>query len=251
MKKNLFYYLFAVICSAGLFASCSDDDDEVVLNPIEGTWRLSPLVSDDNGSYVSGPLALTWTGDAVIDILGMSLPVETAASVIETYVNDLLSPVLTDFTLKERNLTATVNGTSQSAEGLVTYKLSGNNQILLILDMGGVIAKIVGGDSDISIDATTITSLLAALSSDLQSLITNGIPVDYAIAADGNSATFSIDKSLISRLAPIMPLIAGLLPSDGGMIDMVKPVLTDFENIIDHTEELEISLKVVRPSSAE
>lgn len=251
MKKNLFYYLFAVICSAGLFASCSDDDDEVVLNPIEGTWRLSPLVSDDNGSYVSGPLALTWTGDAVIDILGMSLPVETAASVIETYVNDLLSPVLTDFTLKERNLTATVNGTSLSAEGLVTYKLSGNNQILLILDMGGVIAKIVGGDSDISIDATTITSLLAALSSDLQSLITNGIPVDYAIAADGNSATFSIDKNLISRLAPIMPLIAGLLPSDGGMIDMVKPVLTDFENIIDHTEELEISLKVVRPSSAE
>lgn len=251
MKKNLFYYLFAVICSAGLFASCSDDDDEVVLNPIEGTWQLSPLVSDDNGSYVSGPLALTWIGDAVIDILGMSLPVETAASVIETYVNDLLSPVLTDFTLKERNLTATVNGTSLSAEGLVTYKLSGNNQILLILDMGGVIAKIVGGDSDISIDATTITSLLAALSSDLQSLITNGIPVDYAIAADGNSATFSIDKSLISRLAPIMPLIAGLLPSDGGMIDMVKPVLTDFENIIDHTEELEISLKVVRPSSAE
>jgi len=251
MKKNLFYYLFAVICSVSLFTSCSDDDDEVVLNPIEGTWQLSPLVSDDNGSYVSGPLALTWTGDAILDMGGMSLPIEIVAPMIEGYANSLLTPVLTDFTLKERNLTATVNGTSLSAESLVTYKLSGNNQILLILDMGGVIAKIVGGDSDISIDATTITSLLAALSSDLQSLITNGIPVDYAIAADGNSATFSIDKSLISRLAPIMPLIAGFLPSDGDMIDMVKPVLTDFENIIDHTEELKISLKVVRPSSAE
>ena len=29
MKKNLFYYLFAMICSVALFASCSDDDDEV------------------------------------------------------------------------------------------------------------------------------------------------------------------------------------------------------------------------------
>ena len=27
MKKNLFYYLFAVICSVALFTSCSDDDD--------------------------------------------------------------------------------------------------------------------------------------------------------------------------------------------------------------------------------
>ncbi len=31
MKKNLFYYLFAVICSVSLFTSCSDDDDEKVV----------------------------------------------------------------------------------------------------------------------------------------------------------------------------------------------------------------------------
>ena len=28
MKKNLFYYLFTVICSVTLFASCSDDDEK-------------------------------------------------------------------------------------------------------------------------------------------------------------------------------------------------------------------------------
>lgn len=33
MKKNLFYYLFAVICSGTLFTSCSDDDDEKMVNP--------------------------------------------------------------------------------------------------------------------------------------------------------------------------------------------------------------------------
>jgi hypothetical protein len=35
MKKNLFYYLFAVICSVSLFTSCSDDDDEKVVCPVE------------------------------------------------------------------------------------------------------------------------------------------------------------------------------------------------------------------------
>lgn len=29
MKKNLFYYLFTVICSVTLFASCSDDDEVI------------------------------------------------------------------------------------------------------------------------------------------------------------------------------------------------------------------------------
>lgn len=37
MKKNLFYYLFAVICSVSLFTSCSDDDDEKVVCPVGET----------------------------------------------------------------------------------------------------------------------------------------------------------------------------------------------------------------------
>ena len=27
MKKSLFFYLFAVLCTMSLFTSCSDDDD--------------------------------------------------------------------------------------------------------------------------------------------------------------------------------------------------------------------------------
>lgn len=42
MKKNLFYYLFAMICSVALFASCSDDDDEVtgltIVDQVVGTF---------------------------------------------------------------------------------------------------------------------------------------------------------------------------------------------------------------------
>ena len=43
MKKNLFYYLFAMICSVALFASCSDDDDEVTgltIDQVVGTFTV-------------------------------------------------------------------------------------------------------------------------------------------------------------------------------------------------------------------
>ena len=64
MKKNLFYYLFAVICTVGLFTSCSDDDEKVV-NPIPQT-----IFNSENGlqlTYNGAPLLgkkVTFTPDA-------------------------------------------------------------------------------------------------------------------------------------------------------------------------------------------
>lgn len=54
MKKNLFYYLFAVICSVALFTSCSDDDAKVVSPVGETTF------TDANG------LALTYSGVSML-----------------------------------------------------------------------------------------------------------------------------------------------------------------------------------------
>lgn len=64
MKKNLFYYLFAVICTIGLFTSCSDDGEKVV-NPIPQT-----TFNSENGlqlTYNGAPLLgkkVTFTPDA-------------------------------------------------------------------------------------------------------------------------------------------------------------------------------------------
>ena len=64
MKKNLFYYLFAVICTIGLFTSCSDDDEKVV-NPIPQI-----TFNSENGlqlTYNGAPLLgkkVTFTPDA-------------------------------------------------------------------------------------------------------------------------------------------------------------------------------------------
>lgn len=50
MKKNLFYYLFAVICTIGLFTSCSDDDENIPQttfnseNGLQLTYNGAPLL---------------------------------------------------------------------------------------------------------------------------------------------------------------------------------------------------------------
>lgn len=50
MKKNLFYYLFAVICTIGLFTSCSDDDETIPQttfnseNGLQLTYNGAPLL---------------------------------------------------------------------------------------------------------------------------------------------------------------------------------------------------------------
>lgn len=64
MKKNLFYYLFAVICTIGLFTSCSDDDEKVV-NPIPQTTFNSEngLQLTNNGAPLLGK-KVTFTPDA-------------------------------------------------------------------------------------------------------------------------------------------------------------------------------------------
>lgn len=51
MKKNLFYYLFAVICSVALFTSCSDDDDEKMVNPVPQT-----TFTGENGLQLGCPV---------------------------------------------------------------------------------------------------------------------------------------------------------------------------------------------------
>ena len=65
MKKNLFYYLFAVICSVTLFTSCIDDDDEKMVNPVPQT-----TFTGENGlqlTYNGAPMPgkkVTFTPDA-------------------------------------------------------------------------------------------------------------------------------------------------------------------------------------------
>lgn len=52
MKKNLFYYLFAVLCTVSLFASCSDDDDETDNGKGNGQTEVTDISGNYKGSLV-------------------------------------------------------------------------------------------------------------------------------------------------------------------------------------------------------
>ena len=58
MKKKLFYYLFAVLCTATLFTSCSDDDDngkngddQTEVTDISGNYKGNLVVSIDGSAF--------------------------------------------------------------------------------------------------------------------------------------------------------------------------------------------------------
>lgn len=74
MKKNLFYYLLAVICSVSLFTSCSDDDDD-------NSWKQIPeteisgenAVLKVNGSESTGSVQMKVSNgsEAVLTLKGI------------------------------------------------------------------------------------------------------------------------------------------------------------------------------------
>lgn len=77
MKKNLFYYLFAVLCTVTLFASCSDDDDKnpSVTIPVEqefvGTYKgaLSVNVSGIDMGSTNQNVSITKASDNSINLI--------------------------------------------------------------------------------------------------------------------------------------------------------------------------------------
>lgn len=71
MKKNLFYYLFAVVCTVCLFTACSDDDDDntttFTVDNIVGTYNGTLQIKSLNVS-VQAPVKVTKVSDSKITI---------------------------------------------------------------------------------------------------------------------------------------------------------------------------------------
>ena len=74
MKKNLFFYLFAVLCTMPLFTSCSDDDDAPVVIPVDeeiaGNYKgtLQVTVDGTNPISVAQRVSVAEAGDNAIDL---------------------------------------------------------------------------------------------------------------------------------------------------------------------------------------
>ena len=78
MKKKVFYYLFAVLCTATLFTSCSDDDDngkngddQTEVTDISGNYKGNLVVSIDGSAAdpVSQVISIAKSGDQTSQVI--------------------------------------------------------------------------------------------------------------------------------------------------------------------------------------
>ena len=75
MKKNLFFYLFAVLCTMPLFTSCSDDDESVVI-PVDeeiagnygGKLDIKLMGQPISGDGIAQNVSVTKAGDNAISL---------------------------------------------------------------------------------------------------------------------------------------------------------------------------------------
>ncbi|WP_455673703.1 DUF4925 domain-containing protein [Phocaeicola sp.] len=245
MKKNLFYYAFAVICAMSVFTSCSDDDD---VNPILGTWGLSQATVNENDVYTgNGPLAMSWTTPDGTEVLGMTTP--DFAEWIESLGSALLPQVLKDITFKEDgNIIATYSNTGVDLSGTssvtpvwqtsepeyATFKMSGNNQILVFLNLENIMAQ-----ASSKADASDLLPIL--------NLVKEGIPVSYEMSVDGKNVRFFIDKTLVDKVSPLLSLLSGVeLPDMGGMEALVPIIIGQITEALKVTNKIEIGLRLTK-----
>ncbi len=143
MKKNFFYYLFAVICSVALFTSCSDDDDAV------------------KGLTIDNNVVGTFTGD--LSVLQQPIP-NTSITVIKVDANTV-KVALKDFKFGElvigditANCKATLDkeGDDFDLNGQTTLTVAalGNVELPIVIE-GEVDAK----ELDIDINITNVPLL--------------------------------------------------------------------------------------------
>lgn len=159
--KNKF--LLLLILGVTFFASCNDDDDDDD-DAIVGTWKVTSIQTED-GSYVSGPLALNWEveeGTKLSIFPGYDLEIKDVATMGEGFANIALVQVLKDITFQNnRQVVATYSdaGVSLDSEASITpnwktsepkylsYKIVSASQLILYLNMNNILA---GADIDIT-----------------------------------------------------------------------------------------------------
>ena len=66
MKKSIFYYLFAVVCTVCLFTACSDDDNDD---------KVTLIVDNIVGTY-PGKMDIRLTGNSVASDIQLLLLLE-------------------------------------------------------------------------------------------------------------------------------------------------------------------------------
>lgn len=132
MKKSIFYYLFAVVCTVCLFTACSDDDD------------------DNNKTLTVDNIVGTYPGEMDIKLAGTPVVSDMETSISVLKVSDSKVKVsLSNFTIPNLlpapvDIEAECDVTPSTGE----LKLNGTTTIDLTAIKLGVLDVTVAGDAD-------------------------------------------------------------------------------------------------------
>lgn len=133
MKKSVFYYLFAVICTVCLFTACSDDDDD-----------------DNKKALTVDNIVGTYPGDLDITLAGTEVAKDVVASIVVTKVSDSKVKVsLSNFTiLGLLPVPMTIEATCDVVPSTDELKLNGQTTLDMSALGMGELAVVITGDAD-------------------------------------------------------------------------------------------------------
>ncbi|WP_296260447.1 calycin-like domain-containing protein [uncultured Phocaeicola sp.] len=189
MKKNLFFYLFALVCAMPLFTSCSDDEETPVASIEEeiagnygGTLEIQLFGQVISGDGIAQNVNVTKAGDNAISL-----------SIVDF---SFLGIQVGDINLSNCPLTSTGdNSYSFTAEPFELAAEDGSMTCTVTLNSGTIVDKIL--DLDLSINAQ-----LGAAQQDVTVTFTGERGVTAEIASsEAQITSFSFDTSVEANAA--------------------------------------------------
>lgn len=267
MKKNLFYFLLAALCTVS-FTACSSDDngngEEGGFTELEHVWSLEPTVMyDESGKVTTNPdelatatgsVKVTWDCPEGTSLkLGegedaMEMPVASIKQLVENLGNTQLPNVLKSVEFKSNGqivavykdaaTTSIANDGWKTASDYATYKKVNNNKILVFLNT----AKVTEGmEAD---EKAALTEVLK--------IFKDGIPVNIRWSANNTKAYFFVDKTFATSLLDNQTLKA-MLDNLGNTdaetnstVIMIKAIINSAKDVMNKTTKFEAGLELMQ-----
>ena len=267
MKKNLFYFLLAALCTVS-FTACSSDDNGDGENggftELEHEWSLEPTVMEDASVNVTtnpdelatatGSVKVTWDCPEGTSLkLGegedaMEMPVASIKQLVENLGNTQLPNVLKSVEFKSNGqivavykdaaTTSIANDGWKTASDYATYKKVNNNKILVFLNT----AKVTEGmEAD---EKAALTEVLK--------IFKDGIPVNIRWSANNTKAYFYIDKAFVTSLLDnqtLKAMLDSLANTDAetnSIVTMIKAIINSAKDVMNKTTKFEAGLELMQ-----
>ncbi len=244
MKKKLFYYLFAVLCTVSLFASCGDDDE-----PNNGDGQTE--IADISGKY-KGSLVVSINGsaaDPIFQVISIAKSGEETSQVILSlkdfsFAGQLVGDIEVPCTVEEKDGIQSFKGqkdlnfTTEFGQVLGTLPTSVNGTVKngkINMQIGVAVAAL-GQTVDVAFEGDKMTgnekneAKILSFSFD-KGNAANLIVVKNAILDENNVITFVVSEDATDeQLKSLVPTIE---TSEGATL--TKPAVIDFSEDMIYT----------------